>query len=181
MNHVMIDLETLGVKNGAPIISIGAVFFDPDTGDLGGEYHRKIKFESSCEKRVPDASTIRWWMQQSDEARMSVLSGGNKTIDVLKDFCDFLLDNAVDDVIVWGNGASFDISILESALNDYEIKVPWKFWNVRDVRTVVDMASRIHIKKSDFPFDGIKHNALADAKHQANYVSIMWQELIHGE
>ena len=30
----------------------------------------------------------------------------------------------------------------------------------------------------DMPFDGIAHNALADARHQAKYVSANWQKLI---
>ncbi|EPQ7666995.1 RecE family exodeoxyribonuclease, partial [Escherichia coli] len=33
--HLMIDLETMGKNPDAPIISIGAIFFDPQTGDMG--------------------------------------------------------------------------------------------------------------------------------------------------
>ncbi|BAT46016.1 putative exonuclease, C-terminal part [Escherichia albertii] len=32
--------------------------------------------------------------------------------------------------------------------------------------------------KMDMPFDGERHNALADARHQAKYVSAIWQKLI---
>ncbi|MBB7500716.1 3'-5' exoribonuclease, partial [Escherichia coli] len=34
-HHLMIDLETMGKNPDAPIISIGAIFFDPQTGDMG--------------------------------------------------------------------------------------------------------------------------------------------------
>ncbi|TXQ13622.1 exonuclease, partial [Escherichia coli] len=34
-DHLMIDLETMGKNPDAPIISIGAIFFDPQTGDMG--------------------------------------------------------------------------------------------------------------------------------------------------
>ncbi len=32
MNNLMIDLETMGKNKDAPIVSIGAVFFTPETG-----------------------------------------------------------------------------------------------------------------------------------------------------
>ncbi|ELT7358612.1 3'-5' exoribonuclease, partial [Escherichia coli] len=37
-DHLMIDLETMGKNPDAPIISIGAIFFDPQTGDMGPEF-----------------------------------------------------------------------------------------------------------------------------------------------
>ncbi|EES9633422.1 exonuclease, partial [Escherichia coli] len=39
-NHLMIDLETMGKNPDAPIISIGAIFFDPQTGDMGPEFSK---------------------------------------------------------------------------------------------------------------------------------------------
>ncbi|HAO5543646.1 TPA: 3'-5' exoribonuclease [Escherichia coli] len=33
-------------------------------------------------------------------------------------------------------------------------------------------------KESDMPFIGDVHNALADARHQAKYVSAIWQKII---
>ncbi len=35
MNNLMLDIETLGVSMDAPLISIGAVFFEPLTGKWG--------------------------------------------------------------------------------------------------------------------------------------------------
>lgn len=32
--------------------------------------------------------------------------------------------------------------------------------------------------KRNMPFDGVAHNALADARHQAKYVSAIWQKLL---
>ncbi|WP_000990638.1 RecE family exodeoxyribonuclease, partial [Escherichia coli] len=37
-DHLMIDLKTMGKNPDAPIISIGAIFFDPQTGDMGPEF-----------------------------------------------------------------------------------------------------------------------------------------------
>ncbi|EFI9907928.1 exonuclease, partial [Escherichia coli] len=38
--HLMIDLETMGKNPDAPIISIGAIFFDPQTGEMGPEFSK---------------------------------------------------------------------------------------------------------------------------------------------
>jgi hypothetical protein len=68
----MIDLETMGNKPNAPIVSIGAVFFDPSTGELGG-FYRVVSLKSSVDGgAIPDPETIMWWMQQSEEARMAI-------------------------------------------------------------------------------------------------------------
>ena len=177
MNHIMIDLETLGTSPQAPILSIGAVFFDPDTGDIGATYHRKLDFEQACAGRAIDPSTVKWWFQQSDEARSALLgdgeSGGqHSALRCLKSF----VYHASDEPVVWGNGATFDISMLEDNYRQLGMDVPWKFYNVRDVRTIVDLAKGI-VERSDFEFEGVKHDALADALHQAKYVSAMWRAL----
>jgi len=77
---------------------------------------------------------------------------------------------------VWGNGATFDISILEAAYRQRGIPIPWAFWNIRDVRTIAALAWP-HVKKDHTEFVGVPHRALDDAKHQARYVSAMWQHL----
>ncbi|CAM7063285.1 Putative exonuclease from phage origin [Escherichia coli] len=43
----MIDLETMGKNPDAPIISIGAIFFDPQTGDMGPEFSKTIDLETA--------------------------------------------------------------------------------------------------------------------------------------
>ena len=42
MNNLMIDLETMGKNKDAPIVSIGAVFFTPETGDIGQEFYAVV-------------------------------------------------------------------------------------------------------------------------------------------
>lgn len=39
--HVMVDLETMGNKQDAPIVAIGAVVFDPATGSIGESFTTK--------------------------------------------------------------------------------------------------------------------------------------------
>ncbi|EJZ0716186.1 3'-5' exoribonuclease, partial [Escherichia coli] len=66
-HHLMIDLETMGKNPDAPIASIGAVFFDPQTGEQGPEFSKIIDM-GTCGGTV-DISTIEWWLQRSGEAR----------------------------------------------------------------------------------------------------------------
>jgi len=180
MLNVMIDLETLGTSPAAPILSIGAVYFDPDTGELGPELHVKLDFEEACEDRKIDPATVKWWLCQSDEARSALLDDQEgfpiifkeEALDLLSEFIHMVNGDAK----VWGNGATFDISMLEDLYRQLGEKIPWKFYNVRDVRTVVALAEGI-VDRSGTPFEGTQHNALADAVHQATYVSTMWQAL----
>ncbi|EIG4395560.1 3'-5' exoribonuclease, partial [Escherichia coli] len=71
-HHLMIDLETMGKNPDAPIASIGAVFFDPQTGELGPEFSKIIDMDT-CGGTV-DISTIEWWLQRSGEARAAILA-----------------------------------------------------------------------------------------------------------
>ncbi|EGH0449045.1 3'-5' exoribonuclease, partial [Escherichia coli] len=55
--HLMIDLETMGKNPDAPIISIGAIFFDPQTGDMGPEFSKTVDLETAG--GVIDRDTIK--------------------------------------------------------------------------------------------------------------------------
>lgn len=182
--HLMVDLETMGNKSNAPIVSIGAVFFNPNTGNTGAEFYTAVSLESSMLLGgVPDAGTIIWWLKQSPEARSAIaMADTMPLIDALELFSDFISENsdAGSDVQVWGNGASFDNVILRSSYDRANIECPWKFRNDRDVRTMTELGKAIGINpRYDIPFDGDMHNALSDARHQAKYISAIWQQLIN--
>ncbi|HGW8056434.1 TPA: 3'-5' exoribonuclease, partial [Escherichia coli] len=65
-HHLMIDLETMGKNPDAPIISIDAIFFDPQTGDMGPEFSKTIDLETAG--GVIDRDVIKRWLKQSREA-----------------------------------------------------------------------------------------------------------------
>ncbi|EOR6896851.1 RecE family exodeoxyribonuclease, partial [Escherichia coli] len=71
-DHLMIDLETMGKNPDAPIISIGAIFFDPQTGDMGPEFSKTIVLETAG--GVIDRDTIKWWLKQSREAQSAIMT-----------------------------------------------------------------------------------------------------------
>ncbi|HCI6563940.1 TPA: 3'-5' exoribonuclease [Klebsiella pneumoniae] len=184
--HVMVDLETMGKKNNAPIVAIGAVVFDPTTGSIGESFYKVVCLESSVNwGAVIDPSTVIWWLKQSSEARSAIVNDDAIPLqDALLQFREFVSDNVAGGskkAQVWGNGASFDNSILRSSYDCIAEDYPWEYWNDRDVRTMVELGQAISFDpKTTIPFEGSRHNALADAIHQARYVSAIWQRMIAG-
>ncbi|HCH7075491.1 TPA: DUF550 domain-containing protein [Salmonella enterica] len=183
MNNLMIDLETMGKNKDAPIVSIGAVFFTPETGDIGQEFYTVVSLESAMgQGATPDGDTILWWLKQSPEARAAICIDDTLSIsDALSELNHFINRHAANTkyLKVWGNGATFDNVILRGAYERAGQICPWAYWNDHDVRTIVTLGRSIGFDpKMDIPFDGERHNALADARHQAKYVSAIWQKLI---
>ena len=184
--HVMVDLETMGKKHNAPIVAIGAVVFDPATGSIGESFYKVVCLESSVNwGAVIDPSTVIWWLRQSSEARSAIVNDDAIPLqDALLQFREFVSDNVAGGskkAQVWGNGASFDNSILRSSYDCIAEDYPWEYWNDRDVRTMVELGQAISFDpKTTIPFEGSRHNALADAIHQARYVSAIWQRIIAG-
>ncbi|EPG2871740.1 3'-5' exoribonuclease domain-containing protein [Klebsiella variicola] len=184
--HVMVDLETMGKKHNAPIVAIGAVVFDPATGSIGESFYKVVCLESSVNwGAVIDPSTVIWWLKQSSEARSAIVNDDAIPLqDALLQFREFVSDNVAGGskkAQVWGNGASFDNSILRSAYDCIAEDYPWEYWNDQDVRTMVELGQAISFDpKTTIPFEGSRHNALADAIHQARYVSAIWQRIIAG-
>ncbi|EKQ7208806.1 3'-5' exoribonuclease [Citrobacter freundii] len=181
--HLMVDLETMGSGPDAPIVSIGAVYFDPSTGNTGAEFYQVVSLESSMSFGMkPDASTIQWWLKQSSEARSAILvdeaMGLRETLELLADFIAENAANGSHTVQLWGNGCSFDNVILRRAYALTETPFAVPFWNDRDVRTMVELGKSVGINpRFDIPFEGDMHNALSDARHQVKYVSAIWQRL----
>ncbi|QMN54353.1 3'-5' exoribonuclease [Citrobacter freundii] len=181
--HLMVDMETMGNSPDAPIVSIGAVFFEPSTGNTGAEFYQVVSLESSMSFGMkPDASTIQWWLKQSSEARSAILvdeaMGLRETLELLADFVAKNSANGSHTVQLWGNGCSFDNVILRRAYALTETPFAVPFWNDRDVRTMVELGKSVGINpRFDIPFEGDMHNALSDARHQVKYVSAIWQRL----
>lgn len=183
MKSLMIDLETLGVTTSAPVVSIGAVFFDVDTAKIGKRFYQSVTLESAMSHGVVESSTLQWWFNQSETAR-SVFSD-SKAITLrqaLENFSDFISDNVeAEDVEVWGNGSSFDNAILANCYARLSMPLPWKFRNDRDVRTIVALCRYLNLGDPTkyVARNGVHHNALDDAIFQADCV-INAYKLING-
>lgn len=173
MQHLAIDIETLGTVPRSVILSIGAAFVDVQTGTIGPTFYRNITTESQRFTRVENKDTIIWWSTQPTEARSALVVDPQPLDYVLSDFAAWVRNVAGEDAKPWGNGASFDIAILNDAYAEIGQPSPWKFWNERCLRTLKNV-----VPKCSFPpFEGTPHNALDDAKHQARMVAALLQKL----
>ncbi|EPC8011138.1 3'-5' exoribonuclease domain-containing protein, partial [Escherichia coli] len=131
-DHLMIDLETMGKNPDAPIISIGAIFFDPQTGDMGPEFSKTIDLETAG--GVIDRDTIKWWLKQSREAQSAIMTDEIPLDDALLQLREFIDENSGEFFVqVWGNGANFDNTILRRSYERQGIPCPWRYYNDRDV------------------------------------------------
>ncbi len=174
MRDLSIDIETLGTKSYSCIISIGAAFFDPSNGEVGETFYREIDIDSAKELGlVTDPSTLAWWEKQSEEARSIFLAKDRpKITDVLQEFSDWVKGHCdPKKVRPWGNGAGFDVNLVQDAFHIAGVETPWMFWNIRDIRTVVAMCKpAVDITKM-VTREGTHHNALDDAIHQAKFTA----------
>lgn len=185
MNNIMLDLEFLGKPPRARITNIGACFFNPLTGEIGEHFYMCVQWAEESDQDLPfEASTVKWWMEQSEAARKELLTTGRYSLGAaLRSFTEFVNKNTNPfKVEIWGNGDDCDCVVFEAAYKSVHLEQPWKFWSTRDVRTIVSAVKLIHnldVKKA-LPFDGIPHHALHDAIHQAKYVSLGYQMLQFG-
>ncbi|GJA87809.1 exonuclease [Aeromonas rivipollensis] len=187
MHNVMLDLETMGKGPRAAIVTIGAVFFDPMTGELGAEFEAHIHLSDSARFGEMDPDTVLWWLEQGDEARAALKPSVKhcSLSDALARLYEWMQNGnkgGKPDLQVWGNGAGFDNVILRNAYQETRMPLGWAFWNDRDVRTIVELGRHMlgFDPKKDMPFEGVAHRALDDAKHQARYVSAIYQALMVG-
>ncbi|APH98314.1 TPA: exonuclease [Escherichia coli] len=175
--HLSVDLETMGTNPDAPINSIGGKFFDPATGEMGPEFSKAIDLETSG--GIIDRKTIKWWAKQSREAQSAIFTDEISLDVALRLFIEFIEKNSGGCFVqVWGNGANFDNVILRRSYERQGIPCPWLYYNDRDVRTIVELGNAIGFDvRMAIPFEGVPHNALDDARHQAKQVSAIWQKL----
>jgi hypothetical protein len=161
---IMIDLETLATSTDAAILTIGAVKFDP----FGREaqepsmtpFYVRVDLDS-CDEigLVTNDDTIAWWANQSKEAPEDAFNTDDRIH--IRDAFEQLYKFCWGAKRVWSNGSCFDIVICEHVFKKVNRAVPWKFWEVRDVRTAFDLG----INPQRPPVTA--HHALQDAWNQA--------------
>ena len=163
MINIMIDIETLGTKPGCTILSIAAVPFAYASTEDYEPFYQKIS-ETSCASYglCSDIDTVNWWGRQSAEARTEAFSGTRDLKEVLEEFTAYL--QQWQGCKVWGNGASFDVPLLEAAYSACDMQPPWKYFNSMCYRTLKTLYPQI-----PFVPARIKHNALHDAIAQASH------------
>lgn len=161
MTNIMVDIETLSTSMDAQILTLGAVAFD-FWGNIKDEFYVRVDGKS-CEDigLRKDENCVKWWQGQNDEARAEAFSGQNRVHikDALSQFNKFWMKNRGEKF--WCNGANFDEPILSTVYEKLKLEKPWKFWNVRCLRTYLSI---VGLSMNKYGFTA--HNALVDCKNQ---------------
>lgn len=163
--HIMLDLETMGTRPNAPIVSIGAVAFD-STGE-SALFYRTVSLRSSVESgAVIDPNTVEWWLQQSDDARAALVGDITEPLEpCLRALGQFVATYGDDLVGVWGNGAAFDNVIIHESCRRLGMAPLWEFWKDKCYRTVKGAYPKVPLSRT-----GDHHNALDDARTQVAHL-----------
>jgi 3' exoribonuclease, RNase T-like len=155
--HLMIDLEGLATGPDTTILTIAAQAFDPfGSGYYDRHYYARVTLESQ-EDRVIDNGTIEWWATQPAHAREEAFGEQDR----------IPLDQALDELgrliwhsqMIWSQGPTYDMNILEHAYKSYGKALPWKYYQVRDSRTVFSLWPQL-------PIPPTSHHALEDCRRQ---------------
>ena len=163
MTHLVVDIETLGVEKGSYITSISAKILGTNIGFDA----RNITYEGLSP--TMDYNTVKWWLTKTDEDAKQALFVGEPIhiYDALDAFTKFCEENGVDKY--WGNSFDFDMGHLEFWYKKQGKKVPWKFWELRDIRTIKSFLTAEEI--SAIESNTYKHNSVNDVVIECNILT----------
>lgn len=183
--HYSIDIETLDTRNTAVVTSVGGYAFrkstqlKPTLGGNGREFEAQLDIDAQLRiGRTVSASTLRFWGSQDRDlfnkqlvGRMSILGFTKGLRDWMRQFeISQVGPNAKTARRIWVFGPHFDIAILQGLFEHQRVEPPWVYNEVRDVRTLVKVASAAMCGAPVAAANGTPHDALSDAKAQAEMV-----------
>lgn len=168
--NVMIDIETTSTQVNAGILSIAAV---PFLWDEPLDYFYEKASMRSLEAKGFHISrqTMGWWDLQSSQARLEAFSGTQDIMEMLSYFDDYMRELPAK-LIVWGNGADFDVPIITNGFDEFGMECPWTYSSKRCYRTLKHLFPEIQ-----FVTPVTAHNALDDAKAQAAHATRIFQHI----
>lgn len=176
MTEVMLDLETMGNRSNAAIVSIGAIQFKLEEAGIGDQFYAAIDLQSCLDAGLTiDGSTVTWWLSQGKEAQEALLQEPQPLRKVLEEFAKWLPRNAK----LWGNGPAFDNAILTNAYRMLGIPKPWRYSDDRCFRTIRSLAG-IGPDNGGVVREGTTHHALDDARFQIRVAQFAYQRLRQG-
>ena len=155
--HLMIDLEGLATGPDTTILTIAAQAFDPfGSGWYAQHYYARITLESQ-EGRAIDDGTIAWWATQPDHAKEEAFGLENRIAldEALAELSPLIWHSTM----IWSQGPTYDMNILEHAYKSYGMALPWQYYKIRDTRTIYGLVPSLQ----KYP---ASHHALEDCKRQ---------------
>lgn len=173
---LMIDIESLDLGPRPVITQVALLGYDLNEDELLEIRHTHFYPIEPQQKIIPartiSASTIAWWMTQSDEARekfeLSTATDFEDLVALARNLVTVfnqLTDNGKANYEIVAKGPQFDIVALETLLKEVGLEVPWKYDRVRDLRTMLSLAG-INPKNVDKPAGMVPHVAMWDSRWQ---------------
>ena len=168
MADLMIDIETVGTGPEACILTIAAQSFDPlGTGYYSQHFYARVDPDSQPGRNI-EQGTIDWWATQPPEAQEEAFGEHNRVS----------LDSALEELgkliwqskRIWAQGPTFDMNILEHAYKSFGRPLPWKYYIVRDSRTIFSLWP-------DLPKPPTSHHALQDCRRQIDLLQATLKHL----
>lgn len=179
---LMVDIEALGTGSDAIILSVGIVLFDVfgEPGSFEACWHEPIDLADQGGRRA-DIDTIMWWLSQGEAgAAMTQLRKDRTPVSITDLMIEFsqLRNGEEASGLVWANAPTYDLVILRHAFshNLREMRVPWSFRDERCFRTLFQEFGDL-VTDPEVVIDGVKHDALYDAKRQAAKVQQIYRAL----
>lgn len=183
MAHLMIDIETLGTAPDTVILTVAAQAFDPmGTGYYESSYYARVDFESQANRSIEDG-TLSWWANQNSAAKDEAFAEDGRI--ALSDVLDELGKLIWQSSVIWANGPTFDMTILENAYKSHNKPLPWQYYKVRDARTVFNLKpeltvinSKIKVVEPGSPTHRqATHHALDDCRRQIDLLQETLKQL----
>ncbi|MDF3837133.1 3'-5' exoribonuclease [Cupriavidus basilensis] len=164
--EIMVDIEAHDTAPTAAIVSIGAAAMDMVDLKVVGTFYANVDVNDCLRLGLTQSEkTLLWWDRQSDEAKAALLSPEPKRLRNVLNAFRIWCDEDHNAMAFWGNGSDFDNVILQNAHKAVEMEC-WPFWQNRCHRTMKTMFPSMW--EVDVAREGVRHNAMDDAIHQAN-------------
>jgi hypothetical protein len=161
--HYMLDIEMVGhPTDAAPApLEIAWVRFDEDPfvyRSCAVDVHSAVK--AGCTQAT---ETWMWWMRQDKAAKDRIVAGQDGAWQ-LPAVLMRMADRIPADSILWARGV--DWQWVQAYFRVCGLRFPWKYGNVRDVRTICALAPEVTV-----PNVGVSHSALDDCMYQINHLN----------
>lgn len=181
---VMVDIESLALAPKAVVTQLAFVAFDlddPDTTIRTDEEYLPLDPQLVL-SRVISGDTLIWWMGQNEQARKRFEANKGNDFQELVALVQSWIRKfeqataGAEKVEVYAQGPQFDIVTIESLLADLGLEAPWKYNQIRDLRTLMAEAG---MDKSTVPMAPglVSHHALSDCRHQINVLQEAWRRI----
>lgn len=175
----MIDLETLAVHMNAAVLQIGVAAwqFDGEGAEIEDSpfrvFNEYLPLQPQIDLgRIIQAGTIKFHIDLGFNCLVRSITSDNGLVETLHTFAGFFDD--LEDYAVISRGAAFDFPIIESLMTLVGVKVPWKYNQVWDHRTVMNLVGDPGIAR---PTHFVNHDGYWDARFQLRQLIAIFEKM----